>query len=198
MDGMEGLALAIFAASICMLVVPGLVLGAIGYLALRTKRGAAVGAVVGLAIGLGLGALAVTYTFFESTWDPPVHITFVTPPGYVHETVILLEDPTASLDIPWTGLEMPLASRSAIMTLPRSGVLRVRNVSDLMTNDRTAELSDGRHMWGMIMQPAPPGLGASQLIVFDFMMSGTRSEPDMGMMTPEALAATIRAREAER
>lgn len=198
MDGMEGLALAIFAASICIFVVPGLLLGAIGYFALRTKKGGAIGTVLGVVIGLGLGALGVTYTFFESTWDPPVHITFVTPPGYVHETVILLEDPTASLDIPWTGLEMPLSSRSAIMTLPRSGVLRVRSVSDLMTNDRTAELTDGRRMWGMIMQPAPPGLGASQLIVFDFMMSGTRSEPDMGMMTPEALAATIRAREAER
>lgn len=195
---MEGLAIAIFAASICMLVLPALMLGGLGYLALRRGKGGVLGAVIGVAVGLGLGALAVTYTFFESTWSPPLSITFVTPPGYVYDTVILLEDPTAAAEIPWTGAELPFSSRTATMPIPRSGVLRVRSVSDLMVNDRQALLSDGRRMWGMIMQPAPPGLGATQLVVFDFMAYGTNTEPDMSLMTPEAVASVVRTREAER
>jgi hypothetical protein len=201
MDGMEGLAIAILGASLCLLVVPALVLAGLGYFALRNvggNKGGALGAAAGLVIGLLVGGLVVTYTFFESTWNPPLEITFEMPAGYPHETVIMLEDPAATADIPWTGLDAPLSTRSATIPIPRSGVLRVRSVTDLMTHDRAAHLSDGRVMMGMIMRPAPPGLSASQLVVFDFAAYGTAREPDMSMMTDEVLTRTILAREAER
>ena len=52
-DGMEGLALAIALASLCMLITPALVFGTIGYVVSRGRRGW-VGALVGVVLGLGV------------------------------------------------------------------------------------------------------------------------------------------------
>lgn len=193
-DGMEGLALAIAIASLCILVTPALLLGGVGYFVMRRAR--VLGALGGVALGLGLGALAVVATFMESTWNPPVELTLETAPDLRHRSVILLEDPNALTEIPWSGAAIPLSAPSARLPIPASGILRVRSLELLRTHDRTVRLSSGEEAVGMVFLPAPPGVGASQLMYFDFVPYPS-PEPDPSRMDPAALAALIRAREAE-
>jgi len=194
-DGMEGLALAILLASICILLTPALLFGGVGYFVLR-KRAGILGAALGVALGLGLGALIVVATFMESTWNPPVELTLDVPPDLRHRSVLLLEDPTASAEIPWSGMEIPLSSPSAHLTIPASGFLRVRSLEMVRTHDRVVRLSTGETAWGMAFLNPPPGLGATQLMYFDF-VAYPSPEPDPSLMDSVALEAWVRAREAE-
>ncbi len=195
MDGMEGLALAILLASICILLTPALLLGGLGYFVLR-KRAGIVGAAIGAVVGLGMGALIVVATFMESTWNPPLELTFEAPPDLRHRSVLLLEDPTVSTEIPWSGMEMPLSSPSARLPIPASGFLRVRSLEAIRTHDRIVRLSTGEEALGMAFLNPPPGLGGSQLMYFDFTPYPS-SEPDPSLMDPATLEAWVRAREAE-
>lgn len=195
-DGMGGLAAAIGLASLCILVVPAALGGALGYFALRKWSGA-LGALLGAVLGAGTGVVAVAATFYESTFDPPVAITFEAPPGYRHDDVILLEDPSAP-EIPWTGPNLPFVSPEARLPVDRGGVLRVRSLLELQTNDREGFLATGERAWGFAMYPAPPGLSATSVVVFDFAPYGARREPELPYPDEaEALATVIRAREAE-
>lgn len=194
-DGMEGLALAIAIASLCILVTPALLFGGVGYFVMR-KRAGVLGAVAGVALGLGLGALVVVATFMESTWSPPVELTLEAPPDLRHRSVILLEDASAPTEIPWSGLEIPLSSPSARLPIPASGILRVRSLELVRTHDRVVRLSSGEEALGMAFLNPPPGIRASQLMYFDFAPHPS-PEPDPSLMDPAALAAFVRAREAE-
>jgi hypothetical protein len=192
---MEGLALAILLASICILLTPALLFGGVGYFVLR-KRAGILGAAIGVALGLAIGALAVVATFMESTWNPPVELTIDVPPDLRHRSIVLLEDPSATAEIPWAGMEIPLSSPSAHLAVPPSGFLRVRSLEMLRTHDRVVRLSTGETAWGMAFLNPPPGLGASQLMYFDFVPYPS-PEPDPSLMEPAALLAWIQAREAE-
>lgn len=196
MDGMEGLAIAILLASICILLTPAMLLGGLGYFVLR-KRAGIVGAAIGVCVGLGMGALIVVATFMESTWNPPVELTFEAPPDLRHRSVLLLEDPTVSTEIPWSGMEMPLSSPTARIAIPRSGFLRVRSLEMIRTHDRIVRLSSGEEAVGMAFLNPPPGLGATQLMYFDFVPGYPSTEADPSMMDPATLEAWVRAREAE-
>lgn len=195
-DGLGGLAAAIALASICILALPAVLGGVLGYFALR-KWSAAAGAIVGALLGGGMGYVAVMATFYESSFDPPVAITFETPPGYRHDDVILLEDPSAP-EIPWTGLDVPFSSPTARMPVDRGGVARVRSLEALRTSDRRAFLATGEMALGFSTYPAPPGLSATSVVVFDFAPYGARREPELPYFDEgEALAIVLRAREAE-
>lgn len=190
-DGMEGLALAILGVSVLMLAA-AIVAGAwIG----RRLFGGTAGMVAGACVGLVLGVLAVIATFFETTWDPPRTLTLAAPPGVVHRSAILLEDSAADVALDWQGWDAPLMSPSATLALPPSGLLRVQSLEALRIHDREVFLASGERAVGMAMLRAPPGIGATDVMIFEF---GPHDPalPDPSAMTPEALAAMIRAREA--
>jgi hypothetical protein len=195
-DGMAGLALAIGAACIALVFAPAAIGGVLGYLALRGRVGA-FGALLGGLLGAGAGALAVTATFFESTWSPPQTLLLEVPAGFAHEWVVLIADPTASADVAWGGFDAPFTSRRARLAVPSSGVLRVRDLGPLDGADVEAFLSTGKRQGGRASLNAPPGVGPGRLAAFHFASYPGR-EPDLGSLAPAALAARLRALEAER
>ena len=89
-----------------------------------------------------------------------------------------------------------MSSPSARLTIPASGFLRVRSLEMVRTHDRVVRLSTGETAWGMAFLNAPPGLGATQLMYFDFAPYPS-PEPDPSLMDPSALEAWARARAAE-
>lgn len=196
---MEALALAIAAASLALVAVPAVVFGSLGYVALRKRAGAAgaVGAVLGALLGAGAGALAVTATFFESTWSPPIALRLDVPAGFRHEWVVLIADPAASADVAWGGVDAPFLSRQGRLAVPMSGVVRVRDLGVLDGGDVEATLSTGQKQWGRAGLNAPPGVGPGRLVAFSFAPYPGR-EPDLGALDPAALGALLREREAER
>jgi hypothetical protein len=195
-DGMEGLAIAIAAASLAMVVVPAALGGVLGYLALRKHQGA-VGALVGALLGGAGGVLGVTATFFESTWSPPPSLTIEVPPGFGHEWVVFIADPSAGATITWAGFDAPFTSRHARVAVPASGVVRVRELGLLDGGGVRARLSTGVDATGSASKGAPPGVGPGRLVAYVFAPYPGR-EPDLGSLDPAALGALLRAREAER
>ena len=189
---MDGLALAIAAASLCMLLVPGLLGATLGYFALR-KRARWVGVVIGFVIGIGLGGLAVAATFFESTFSPPDELS-IDAPGLRHETVIFVEDAHAPSAVEWTGSRLPFSSRIGHVAVPASGVLRVRSVDWIGGREVRARLVTGMAEQSLSVRDVPP-LG--RVVVFGFApYPGTEADP--AVLDPPSLLALIREREAER
>jgi len=199
-DGLGGLAAAISLASLCILVVPALLGAVAGYFALRRWNRGVVGAVVGALLGAVGGYIAVMATFYESTFDPPVEITFEVPAGFHHDDVVLVEDPTAP-EIPWTGVDMPFRSRSARLPVPLGGVVRVRSIDELAGGDRRARLASGVESRGFVEQPTPPGMPQGTLLVFSFAPFDARHEPELPIEfgdDPMTLSQILLARESER
>ena len=195
-DGMDGLALAIVLASLCILIAPALVFGSLGYVAARKRRGW-LGALIGVVIGLGAGAVGVVATFMESTWDPPGELTLEVPPGFAHEWVLILADPTVSTEIDWRGLDVPLMARTASLAVPPSGVVRVRALGMVDGGDVRAQLSSGETQWGIVAMSAPSGVGAGRVVAYCF-RPYPFCQPDLTPTDPDALRALILEREAAR
>jgi hypothetical protein len=203
-DHAGGLAIAIFIAMVCMVAVPLLALSALGALVgglvgrwagFRPSVAGLVTGLSGAALGGGMGTLLVFATFFESSWNPPPRLMFDVPPGYAHETVVLLEDGRSSHEISWQGLDLPFLAPYAEIDVPVGGVVRVRSLEDV---DRVeGYLPDGRYDLGFSSMPAPMGSDASLMLVFGF-ATWPGTEPDLGMMPPDQLLHTLRSREAER
>lgn len=148
------------------------------------------------ATGLCIGALIVIATFFESTWSPPPMIRFDVPPGFAPHWVILLEDRTASATIAWRGKELPFSGKSAAIRVPRSGVVRVRDLGEIAgRGDIRTHWSDGARSIGFAGGPAPKASGATFYSAFD--RDGPRAArseaPPFG--DEAALAAYVAARE---
>jgi hypothetical protein len=168
----QGLAMAIFGA-MALMVLAGLFLGYLLSRFLgrrfgwsRTKRSGA--SVVFAAIGLGAGALAVTATFYESTWSPPPQVRFVVPQGFVHNWVFVLEDPNAPQQLNWRGIEVPFLGKSATLEVPLNGIVRVRELGDLGGRmDITAQWSDGSQTYSLSGGPAPAATKATAFVAFD-------------------------------
>lgn len=188
-DGMSGLSWAISAASLCILVLPGLFGGAAGYFVLR-KHAGWLGAILGFVVGAGAGALAVTATFYESTWSPPDTLVIDVPPGFAHPTVMFVADPAAPLEVEWTGLDLPLMSRRGRVSVPATGVVRVRSVEWIGGTEVRASLSTGATETGLAVVDVP---GIGRVVALDF-----APYPGALPSDPAALAAAIRERESAR
>lgn len=193
---MEGLAIAIAVASLAIVVVPAGLGGVLGYVALRKRQGA-LGALAGALLGGAGGVLGVTATFFEDTWSPPPSLTIEAPPGFAHEWVVFIADPSAGTAITWTGVDAPFTSRRARIAVPASGVLRVRDLGRIDGGGVRARLATGVEATGAVAKPAPPGIGPGRFVAYGFAPYPGR-EPDLGSLEPGALEALLRAREAER
>lgn len=164
-DGLNGLAMAIAIAAGLMICVPFL----IGVLIGRRVHGSSlkrwsIAAGIG-ALGAGIGVLAVIATFFESTWEPPLRVKLNTPPGFAHDWIFLLEDPSVSNELRWTGVRIPFFTRTTEIKVPPSGVVRVRELGELgrapvdeVTSAGVAPLNYGGG-------PAPEGVSAKTYVV---------------------------------
>ncbi|MDQ3032708.1 MAG: hypothetical protein M3Y87_09845 [Myxococcota bacterium] len=198
-DGMQGLALAIFGAMLCMVAVPALAAGALGWLVARRRAGW-LGALVGALLGGVLGAIAVTATFFEDVWSPRPTVTVEVPAGFAHEWVYLVGDPSSSVEVEWSGVDVPFSARSGRIAAPRSGIVRVRTLEHLDGGNVGAQLSIdgtlGPESQGSGGLNTPPGLGSGRVVTFGFASyPGTEPEPPTD---PAALAARILLLEQER
>lgn len=193
MDGFEGLALAIFLAMICMVVVPALVFGAIGWFATRRKKGW-VGALSGAFAGVLIGGGLVAYTFYADELTR-TQLEFQVPPTFAHDWVVLMEDPTSSIQIEWT--RSGLASKGTL-TVPANGVVHVRTLEGVMGEDVEASLADGRRSWGSVARPNFPELGGGYLVMYTFRQYGDETEPDFQNLEDDEIIARIRELEAER
>lgn len=198
-DGMGGLAVAIVAAMVAMVAGGFAIAFVLGRaLARRAGAGSGTGWLIAGGIGLAgaaLGLLAVTATFFESTWAPPPAIALNLPADYRHETIILLEDPKAAAVLIWRGRELPFMGRSTSLDVPANGVARVQALGPLAgRGDATVKWSDGSTTMGFAGGPAPPSIGASTYAIF---YRGAPSD-DLAFHDPEKLGAYISAREAGR
>lgn len=196
---MEGLALAIFGAMICMVVVPALFFGGLGWLALRGQYGW-VGGLVGAALGVGVGAIAVTMTFFEDTWSPPRLLELEVPAGFAHEWVYVVGDPAVSTEVAWSGVSLPFTSPRGRVSVPRSGVVRVRSLAHLDGERVDAVLvrggGSGPRNVSFAALTLPPAAGSGRVVAFGFApWPGREPEPPSD---PDALAARIAELERER
>jgi hypothetical protein len=187
-DGFEGLAAAIFCAMIALVVIPG-VLGALLGRALA-KESRVAGAIVGGVVGVSIGGVAMGFAFFEDVMRPPPRLTLEAPPGFAHEWVFVVGDPSVSRALVWEGSWTPEAQ----MSVPRGGVVRVRELGRL--DGELVEVSlDGRPSVSFGACNAP-GLGAGRVVMYGFApWPGTEPEPDCS--DAAALEARLRALEAE-
>lgn len=195
-DHMGGLALAITLAMLCMLGVGALTFGSFGYFALRKTRYRWLGAVLAALLGVGAGALAVTATFYETTWEPPNHLVLDVPAGFRRESIVILAD-ASKPKVEWSGASLPFVSRAARIRVPASGVARVRDIEWTYGEQVDVELSTGASIQGLFVFNAEPGLGDG--IVYDLDTHATRLEPALADVyrTP-AFGERIRARETAR
>ncbi len=197
-DGMGGLALAIFAAMVAMVVGAIVVLGGGSFLIARLAgatlgRALAVGA-LGALVGVGIGLLAVTATFYESTFSPPPAVRFELAPGADPRWIVLLEDPQRGAPLAWSGVRAPFLGRTATVAVPASGIARVKSLSGLAGSaDAAAIWPDGATSVGFAGGPAPPGANAAQFCAWTKEpWEGPGDELPMG----DELARYIREREA--
>jgi hypothetical protein len=168
----QGLAMAIFGAMV-LIILAGLLLGYLVSRFLgrrfgwsRTKRNIA--SLIFAAIGLGAGALAVTATFYESTWSPPPQVKFVVPQGFAHNWMFVLEDPNAPRALDWRGIEVPFFGKTATIEVPPNGIVRISDLGDLGGRmDIVAQWSDGAQGSTLSGGPGPTATKATAFVAFD-------------------------------
>jgi hypothetical protein len=142
-------------------------------------------------VGAGLGFALVFYSPLnpaerERVPTPLVHIDV--PADFKHDTVIFIHDPTAKAEIVWSkGNEGRIVS-------PKSGVIRVKSLGPLDSQESRALLSNGKQDWGLLNSNLD-GDGA-RIVVYDFAQNGS-SEGQMGTMSNADAARYVRHREAE-
>ncbi len=195
-DGMGALAVAIFGAMLLMLVAGFVVAFFIGrWLARRATPGKRLAiSLTAAVIGVGIGLLAVTATFFESSWSPPPKLYITVPAGFAHGEAIFIEDAARGTPLAWHGIEIPFTGKSARITVPPSGIVRIRSFGDMAgRGDLNVQWSDGADANGYAGGPGPAALGASGYIIL------SRGAWEPGRFEPptenEALAAYVRQRE---
>ena len=174
----------------CMVTVPAVLFGTIGFFALRKRKWGLAGALGGIFAGALVGGVAVGFTFFEDTMRPPAHLEIEAPPGFAHEWVFFVADPSVSTEIAWEGWWSP----SARVVAPASGVLRVRDLGRLDGGAPRVTLN-GRDHRGYSALRLPASMGGGRLVAFTF-ADWPGTEPDVSALDAEALAARIREREA--
>jgi hypothetical protein len=196
----NGLALAIFAAMAAIILI-GTVLGYLLSRGLARGRGwsgtsRAISGVALSALGVVVGGLVVTATFFESTWAPPPRVQFNAPSGFTHTWVFLLEDPSSTNRLIWTGFEVPFRGKNTIVDVPITGVLRVQSLSGISGRvDIDARWNDGSYSTGQGGGLAPKSTGANSVSSFNWVNGKIKEEPPFS--DREAFGAYIAARERE-
>ncbi len=190
----DGMAWAIVLA-MALMILCGILLGV---LVSRTVARRWVGtnrSVAGLvfgAIGLGAGLLAVTATFYESTWSPPPQMTFNTPQGFSKAWVIALEDPAATAELVWKGWEMPFRGKTTVVSVPPSGVVRVRSLAGVSGRvDTTVLWSDGSRNTGQGGGPAPKSTRAVSFSAYNRVGTDSLTQADPPFGDSDALGAYI-------
>ena len=168
-DGMGGMALAILIAMLLMLAVGFGVAFMIGRGIARKLGGKAglwgLGAGLG---GIGLAALAITATFYESSWSPPPRLELRVPAGYAHDWTIILEDRTAPRSLNWSSSALPFVQCKATLNIPASGVVRVKSLGKAGgTINLDVRWSDGAWYSSIGGGPAPAETGAQTYIMVD-------------------------------
>jgi hypothetical protein len=147
------------------------------------------------AIGSGGGILVVIATFYEDTWAPPPQVTLNVPPGFRQDWLILLEDPKGPTHLVWEGVEIPFFGKKTSIDVPASGIVRVRDLSDLSRlGPESIQWSDGSCNTGYSGGLAPESTGASRYMAFERLESNCGA-PHSLLPYGEALGAYIAARE---
>ncbi len=145
--------------------------------------------------GLGIGWLVMMATFYESSFDPPPELRLTAAPGMDARWIMLLEDPRGQ-ELRWTSSVLPFTSTTANLTVPRSGIVRLRSFGPMAGRaDLTVTWSSGQS-GGAGGGPGPPGTGASS-----YMILPHPNEMDAMVDSPydgAALAAYIAEREGRR
>ncbi len=187
-DGQGGLALAIMLAAICIALIPMILFGAAGwFIARKRKRSPWVFATVGVLLGASVGALAVGFTFFESTMERRGTLE-IQAPELDGEWVVLLEDSSASTTLSWSGSWRERAT----LTVPSSGVLRVRSMTKV-----TDVTINGQPVTGAMSQPMPRGLTGEVLRAYSARDSSLPpSDEPLDLVSTERLVEWVREREA--
>ena len=203
-DAMGGLVLVILAAVVGMVVVPAVVLV---WVSRRLSRGKSdqfrLAITAGsLLLGFGAGAAWATATFFETTWSPPPKVMLNLPPGFVHRSVILLEQPSAPRQLQWSGRDLPFMGKSVALDVPTSGVVRVRSFGDLAGAGFTAEATQGMRVTTMGSGPADAALDAKYYLYVgleksenDGVTAPTAESGEDVLHSPGKFAAYVKARE---
>jgi hypothetical protein len=118
-------------------------------------------------VGTGLACLLVMATFYESSWSPPPRLHLLTAPAS-GGPIVILEDPGASGTMIWRGGWLPFTAATAEISVPPSGILRVRSFgSGPMNAMMAATWPDGRVSPGTGGGPGPPGTGANAYLVIE-------------------------------
>ena len=168
-DGMWGLAVAILGG---MVLIMAVAIGIGVWLGRRLGSMAGVGwkwpvfaGTVALSTLIGVGV--VVATFMEDTWSPPDDIVFALPPGFAPPSVMLMEDPTVSAEMPWRGSnKWPLMHRTAELAVPTNGVVRVRTLGfgEVIQHPRM-RLADGRSVDSALTVHDVPGVSPGMVLV---------------------------------
>jgi hypothetical protein len=147
-------------------------------------------------IGFGGGVLAVIATFYEDTWAPRPEVTFKVPPGFTQYWVILLEDRSSSVQLVWTGVEIPFFGKKTLIEVPSSGIVRLRDLNMICCRPRVV-WSDGKITTsGGGSGPAPESTGATHFVIFNRVDPGSSPDPERDYPPKdEALGAYIAERE---
>jgi hypothetical protein len=119
---------------------------------------------VSVALGLIVGGLAVVATFFESTWSPAPRVELVLPAQFDHDWVILLETPSATRTLAWSGVEAPFSGKKTVVEVPASGVVRVQSLAVVAGGNVDARTREGAQSDGSASGPGPALLGANSYI----------------------------------
>jgi hypothetical protein len=197
-DGAGGLAIVIglvMAAIVAAGLVTAVLLGRLLARRLNLSTGGTALTIVALGLaGLGAGGLIIAATFFESTFSPPPTVRFNLPAGFAHKWVILLEDPTATRELPWRGFEGPFSGVRANVEVPASGVIRLRDFGRMSGRaDSVMVWSDGSDTTGGASGPAPAGLNATSYMMFE---RGDKYDPPSQAPDSVTLINDVRRREA--
>jgi hypothetical protein len=108
----------------------------------------------------------VIAAFYEDTWAPPPQVTLNVPPGFRQDWLILLEDTKVSTQLAWEGVQIPLFGKKTSIDVPASGIVRVRNLSELH-RPGTVQWSDGSCNSGYSGGLVPGSTGAVRYIAFE-------------------------------
>lgn len=203
-DGMGGLVVAIVVACIAMVALPAIVFVLVSHQLGRSKSVAVRLALASVAVFLGavVGAAWVTATFFESTWSPPPRLLLQLPAGFKYASVIFLEQPSALRELSWTGRELPLMGKSAVVVVPVSGVIRLRSLGVLAGGGFQADVTQNMRVTTMAIGPVANDADAKYYVYVGFEKFDAEQSSASGAVSGESLpvdpavfSAYVKARE---
>jgi hypothetical protein len=162
---LDDLAAVIFLACVLLVVVPA----AFGFWVARKNTSAqnpyrVLVIAASVALGLVAGGLAVVASFFESTWSPAPRVELALPAQFDHDWVILLETPSASRTLTWSGVEAPFSGKKTVVDVPASGVVRVQSLAVVAGGNVEARTRGGAQSDGSGSGPGPTALGATSYL----------------------------------